>query len=136
MEITCYRDAELAREQRKLPAAVYNRTHALLSRSPSGCLFVPIRSMQYLAIVDREEIVFLDGNRKCWIDLAWRDFKPQQRSALDEPVAYQAVYYCSEAQALMPRLQAEFPRALEQLAARERFDGEARVFKFPAPPRG
>jgi hypothetical protein len=135
MEITCYRNPEVAREARTLPAATYNLAHTLLARSARDCLFVPIRAMQFLAIVDAEEIVFLDGNHKCWIDIAWRNFRPQQRSALDQAVCYEAVYYHATASALMPRLQAEFPRALEQLAAKQHVDGTARVLKFPAPAR-
>ncbi|MHB9119479.1 MAG: hypothetical protein ACYC2R_14595 [Burkholderiales bacterium] len=135
MEITCYRDPETAREPRFLPAATYNLAHALLSRSASGCLFVPIRAMQYLAILDAEEFVFLDGPRKCWIDIAWRNFKPQDRTSLDDAVAYEAVYYQASAAGLMARLQAELPRALNALAAKGRFDGTARVLKFPAPER-
>ena len=135
MQITCYRNPESAREPRFLPAATYNLAHALLSRSTSGCLFVPIRSMQYLAILDVEEFVFLDGERKCWIDIAWQDFRPQVRTSLDEPVPYQAVYYQPDAVHLMARLQAELPPALTDLAAKGRFDGSARVIKFPAPER-
>lgn len=136
MEITCYRNPEFSREARFLPAATYNQAHMLLSRSASGCLFIPIRAMQYLAILDAEEIVFLDGERKCWIDIAWRSFRPQQRSSLGEPVAYEAVYYHATAASLMARLQSELPRALNELAARERFDGVTRVLKFAAPERG
>ncbi len=133
MEITCYRDSESAREPRFLPAATYNLAHTLMSRSPTGCLFIPVRAMQYLAIMDTEEIVFLDGERKCWVDIAWQDFHPQQRSSLDEPVPYQAVYYRADAEQLMARLQAELPRALNDLARKGRFDGPAKVLKFPAP---
>lgn len=135
MEITCYRDSESAREPRFLPAATYNLAHTLLSRSATGCLFVPIRAMQYLAILDTEEFVFLDGARKCWIDIAWQDFHPQQRTSLDEPVPYQAVYYQPDAAQLMARLQAEFPRALKELAAKGRFDGSAQVIQLPPPER-
>lgn len=135
MEITCYRDREVASEPYSLPAATYNLAHTLLARSPSGCLFVPIRSMQYLAILDAEEFVFLDGERKCWIDIAWQDFHPQVRTSLDEPVPYRAVYYQSDAAQLMARLQAELPRALNDLAAKGRLTGSARVLKFPAPER-
>jgi hypothetical protein len=135
MEITCYRNPELGREARFLPAATYNLAHALWSRTSSGCLFVPIRTMQYLAILDAEELVFLDGTRKCWIDIAWRDFRPQDRTSLNDPVAYHAVYYQAAAADLMPRLQAELPRALNDLAAKGRFDGVARVIKFTAPAR-
>ena len=135
MEITCYRDTELARESQFLPAATYNLAHALFSRNTSGCLFVPIRSMQYLAILDAEEFVFLDGERKCWIDIAWQNFQPQRRVSLNQPVAYEAVYYQPSSAGLMARLQTEFPRALNDLAARGRFEGSARVLKFPAPER-
>lgn len=135
MEIICYRDREIASEPRSLPAATYNLAHVLLSRSPSSCLFVPIRSMQYLAILDAEEFVFLDGERKCWIDIAWQDFRPQLRASLDEPVPYQAVYYEPDAAQLMARLQAELPRALNDLAAKGRLAGSARVIKFPVPER-
>ena len=133
MEITCYRDREVASEPCSLPAATYNLAHTLLARSPNGCLFVPIRSMQYLAILDAEEFVFLDGERKCWIDIAWQDFHPQVRSSLDDPVPYRAVYYQPDAAQLMSRLQAELPRALADLAAKGRLAGSARVLKFPAP---
>jgi len=133
MQITCYRDIESARESRLLPAATYNLAHTLLARSATGCLFVPIRSMQYLAILDAEEFVFLDGERKCWIDIAWQDFRPQVRTSLDEPVPYQAIYYRPDAAQLMARLQGELPRALADLAAKGRVDGSARVLKFPSP---
>ena len=133
MEITCYRDREIGWELRQLPAATYNLAHTMLARSTTGNLFIPIRAMQYLAIMDAEELVFLDGERKCWIDIAWRKFHPQKRTALDEPVEYEAVYYSEGAEKLMNRLQAEFPRALQELAKKATVEGPARVLKFPAP---
>jgi len=133
MEITCYRDQELACETRYLPAATYNLALTLLARSATGNLFVPIRAMQYLAILDAEEWVFLDGERKCWVDIAWRHFRPQARTSLDEPVEYEAVFYQVNARDLMVRLLAELPRALHDLAKKARIDGPARVIKFPAP---
>lgn len=135
MEITCYRDHEVSSDLLSLPASAYNLAHTLLSRCASGSLFVPIRSMQYLAILDAEEFIFLDGERKCWVDIAWRDFRPQARSALDEPVPYRAVYYRGDAALLMHRLQAEFPRALQDLARKDRIDGSSKVLKFPVPER-
>src|SRR3989339_1846401 len=101
MEITCYRNQETSRESRQLSAATYNLAMTLLSRSESGNLFIPIRTMQYLAILDAEELVFLDGERKCWVDIAWRKFHPQKRTSLDEPVEYEAVYYSENAEKLM-----------------------------------
>ncbi len=133
MEIICYRDQEANYEPRFLPATTYNLAITLLARSASGNLFVPIRAMQYLAILDAEEFVFLDGERKCWIDIAWRNFRSQARTSLDQPVEYDAVYYRHGQAAIMARLQTEFPRALQALASKAKFDGPARVIKFPAP---
>ena len=132
MEITCYRNPEIAREGRHLPAATYNLAITLLVRSKNDCLFVPIRSMQYLAILDAEEFVFVDGTSKCRIDISWHNFRPMERISLDEPVGYEAVYYQTETAALMSRLQTEFPLALRNLSGKERLDSPARVIKFPA----
>ncbi len=70
MEITCYRNAIHTQETRTLPADVYNLALTLWHRTQPHTLFVPIRPMQYLAILDDEEWIFLDGARKCWVDIA------------------------------------------------------------------
>ena len=132
MEITCYRDPEISREARHLPASTYNLAITLLARCPTKHLFVPIRSMQYMAIIDHEEFVFIDGERKGWIVIAWRNFKPQARDALDQPVAYEAVYYRANLSAIMSRLQREFPAALQALVNKTKLDGPARIIHFPA----
>jgi hypothetical protein len=119
LEITCYRDTELKRESLFLPATVYNTAHLLLEHSKEGVVFVPIRSMQYLAVIDFEEIIFLDSENKSWVAIAWQNFRPQQRNALAEPVPYQAVYYTPDAKETMKRLLVEFPPALKTLAAKE-----------------
>jgi hypothetical protein len=131
MEITCYRDAERGREARWLPGPTYNLARTLLGRSPSGTLFVPIRAMQYLAILDREEFVFIDGRRQAWIDIAWQHFLPRERNSIDDRVAYEAVFYHPEGKEIMQRLLTEFPRALQVLAAKTRYEGSARVLEFP-----
>lgn len=135
MEITCYRDEEISRESRQLPASTYNLAITLLARSGGSHLFVPIRSMQYMAIIDAEEFVFIDGERRCWIDIAWRDFKRRDRDALDQPVAYQAVFYREHpmgAAEIMARLQSEFPLALRALAdkAPAKAKGSAHIIPF------
>lgn len=132
MEITCYRDPEINRETRYLPAITYNLAITLLSRCATRHLFVPIRSMQYMAIIDHEEFVFVDGERKCWIDIAWQNFKPQARDALDQPVAYEAVYYSENMSSVMIRLQSEFPAALQALVNKTKLDGPARIINFPS----
>ncbi len=130
MEITCYRDPEISREPRQLSASTYNLAITLLLRCTTRHLFVPIRNMQYMAIIDSEEFVFIDGERKCWIDIAWQNFKPQVRDALDQPFAYQAVYYRGNMSAVMTRLQSEFPAALQVLVNKIKLDGPARIINF------
>lgn len=134
MEITCYRDIELQRALRQLPAAVYNTTYLLLEHSKEGVVFVPIRRMQYLAVIDREEIIFLNAEHKSWVEIAWQNFRPQQRTALTEPVPYEAVYYNPDANQTMQRLLCEFPPALRALAARDTPSIAARIIKFDRSP--
>jgi len=126
MKMSLYRGDEILREPCYLPAATYNLTHTLLTRA-NGCVFVPIRTMQYLAIVDAEEIVFVDREASRLVQLAWQRFRPQARTALDERVPYEVVYYMPDAQRVMVRLQAEFPRALQQLSERNRPAEEALI---------
>jgi hypothetical protein len=131
MEITCYRDPEIYRETRHLPADIYNLAITLLTRCPTGHLFVPIRTMQYMAIVDSNEFVFIDGERKCWIDIAWCNFKREDRDALNQPVVYDAIYYRENMSEIMTRLQREFPLALKILVNKVKLDGPARILHFP-----
>lgn len=119
MKMSLYRGDEILREPRFLPAITYNLAHTLLAHS-NGSVFVPIRTMQYLAIVDQDEIVFVDREASGLIQLAWQNFRPQSRTSLDERVPYEVVYYSPDAQKIMVRLQAEFPRALQQLSERNR----------------
>lgn len=130
VEETFYRREELSREARTLPAAVYNLAHTLLARAPHGCLFVPIRRMQWLAVLDAEEIVFVDREAGRFINIAWREFRPQARQSLDDPVAYQAVYYRPDGAAHMLRLQGEFPRALRELEHRQATPTPGRVLRI------
>jgi hypothetical protein len=77
-----------------------------------------------------EELIFLDGPRKCWVDIAWRNFHPQLRHSLDEPVSYDAVYYTTESAQIMSRLQRELFLALQQLSDKDPVHGDAKVIKF------
>lgn len=129
MEIRIERTAPLASEPRELPAAIYNQTRALLSRAP-GAVFVPIRSMQFLAVVDAEEIVFVDHLHKHLAVLAWREFDPRSRCALDAAVPYLSVYYREDGGVLMSRLQGEFARALAALAEKSAPAGPGQVLPF------
>lgn len=127
VEETFYRPAELSREPRTLPAETYNLAHLLLKRATSGCLFVPIRSMQFLAVVDSEEFIFVDREGKRMIELAWQRFTPQARQSLDQPVSYDAVYYSPASAEIMRRIQGEFHKALREMEKKSVLGSHARV---------
>lgn len=129
MEITVYRTPPLSCDNRHLPAANYNLMHGLFARSP-GAVFVPIRPMQYLAIIDAEEVIFVDHLNKSEVEIAWRGFRPQSRQGIGEPVPYECCLYRLKGRETMGRLQGEFLRAMQGLAAKDLPASPARVLKF------
>lgn len=118
MRETFYRGPALARSRRSMPGQTYNVTRILLARAGAGHVFVPIRSMQYLAIVEAQEFNFVHREGRREIEISWQDFAPGAREALDAPVPYDAVFHHEGASATMQRLQAEFQKALALAAER------------------
>lgn len=126
---TFFRPKEVERKRSALPAVIYNGFQLLLARSQTGCAFVPIRTMQYQAVVDREEVVFVDsqggyayqdGEGGRVIRIAWRLPAPQSRIALTEPVPCEVVFYFPDLKEEQGRLVSEIRPALEQLLERDR----------------
>lgn len=136
MEITIFRDAPVGHEPRSLPAAEYKLARLLQTRSPHGVAFVPIRSMQMLAILDAEEFVFVDGQHKQQAVLAWQKFRPQRRDSLDEAVPFEAAFYRADAAEIQRRLQPELFKAMQALSSRGRIKEVARVLSFERAARG
>jgi hypothetical protein len=119
---TFFRPPELARERVNLPASLCNRCLLLLSRADSRHVFVPVRSMQYQAIIDAAEIIFVDnqgyavseGHGGRLIVLAWDVALRSSRDSLTAPVPIEIVYYNSSGHEIHRRLMSEFPKALER----------------------
>ena len=133
MEERFYREQEIARLPDFLPAATYNLAHTLLARA-GACLFVPIRSMQYMAVLDAEEFIFVDSQNKAWVELAWQHFRPQARASLDERVPFEVVHYLPQAAETIKRLPGAFHQALLLLAGRQKPDAPATVIALhPGP---
>jgi len=128
---TFERGPELVRSALALPAATYNLSRILLTQSANACVFVPMRGMQYMAVIDAEEIIFVDSQYKRWVEVAWRSFQPHARNALDEAVAYQAVFYTPDGSDTQRRLQGEFHAAMTLLASRRQHDTPAHVLVMP-----
>lgn len=126
---TFFRPAEHSREDSTLPAAVYNDLTLLLKRSGRDSLFVPVRSMQYLAVLEAKEIIFVDsqggyahqdGEGGRLIRIAWRPAPPAQRLSLVGPVPCEIVYYFPRMKEIQRRLMSELPPVLRQILQRER----------------
>lgn len=131
MEEHFYREAAIDCLPGFLPAATYNLAHTLLARAGS-CLFVPIRSMQYMAVLDTEEFIFVDSQNRAWVELAWQHFRPQARASLDERVPFEIVHYLPQAAETMKRLPGEFHQALLLLAERQKPAAPASVLAWHA----
>jgi len=114
MDLSFERLPEIRREQASLPSFFYNKLHLLFASIGEESLFIPIRSLQYLSIIDAEEVIFVDGQRSRYVNIAWDQFKPQQRNAIDESVDYELVLYKYFSDEFIIQLQGEFFKAVEE----------------------
>jgi hypothetical protein len=128
---TFFRPDEVRREDSALPAVIYNHCRRLLARSQRNCVFVPIREMQYVAVIDAEEVIFIDsqtghmvvdglGGRP--IQLSWRFGPPGERESLSRPVDLTVVHYRDALDDIQRRLIGAFQKALVELVGRCRDD--------------
>jgi hypothetical protein len=126
---TFFRPQEEARQESAIPAGLYNTCQRLLRRIGADCLFVPIRSMQYQAVIDREEIIFVDsqggyayqdGQGGRLIRIAWEPRPPEKRESLIESIPCDIVFYFPDLKETQLRLVGEFTRTLERIEQRER----------------
>jgi hypothetical protein len=121
-----FRSKETAREQVSLPAPLFNRCLLLLNHSTSAHVFVPVRNMQFQAVIDRDEIIFVDNHGYAvegeyggrLIVLAWELELHGPRDSLNEPVPIEVVYYGTTGHETQRRLMSEFPKTLDNYEAR------------------
>jgi hypothetical protein len=119
---TFFRPAEIARERVNLPAPLFNRCLLALNHSETRNAFIPIRSMQYQAVIDEFEIIFVDnqgyavseGQGGRLIVLAWDVALRSTRDSLTAPVPIEIIYYNSDGHEIHRRLMSEFPKALDR----------------------
>jgi hypothetical protein len=119
---TFFRPAEIARERVNLPAPLFNRCLLALNHSETRNAFIPIRSMQYQAVIDDFEIIFVDnqgyavseGQGGRLIVLAWDVALRSTRDSLTAPVPIEIIYYNSDGHEIHRRLMSEFPKALDR----------------------
>jgi len=133
---------EVRRSVWTLPADLCNLTRTLLARSDNECVFVPIRSMQYLGIITRAEIVFVDSQAYAChgkeggrlIMLAWKITGLGARASLDAPVACEVIEYHPAIDDIKLRIVGAFREAMQLLDRRFRESslpsGGARIVKL------
>lgn len=140
---TFFRPPELSRERIKIPGSLFNRCRLMLKRCEYEHFFVPIRSMQFIGIIDDEEIIFVDslnyavrdGEGGRMIMLAWGFDPEMERDSLSEPVSLDLIHYAPNVRDLHNRLMVELPKALDLLEERAREHGcepkRKKVLAFP-----
>jgi hypothetical protein len=139
-----FRPEPIRQEAATIPAVLYNRCRLMLSRCPRPHVFVPIRSMQYLAVIDAEEVIFVDsqayavrdGEGGRMILLSWRFHPARKRESLSEPVSIELLYHHAKAEEVQRRIQGELAKALQELESRQAQIGcrprVKKVLDFPA----
>ena len=125
---TFFLPKEVGRKQWSVPAEIYNLYRSLQLRNQTGHVFVPIRTMQFMAVLDKNEIVFVDSQSYAvsrdeggrLILIAWKFNESTDRDALADPVPCEVVFYEKYDSDLQLRLISEFRQALELLDQRYR----------------
>lgn len=119
---------EVERKSWSVPAKIYNLYHSLQMRCEVGHVFVPIRNMQFMAVLDKNEIVFVDSQSYAvskdeggrLILIAWKFAESHARDALTDPVPCDVVFYEQKNSDFQLRLVSEFRQAMELLDQRYR----------------
>jgi len=110
-----YRGEPVYSEQLTLPSEVYNSMRLLFDYSEDDCVFVSLRHMQYLSMIDGKEVIFVDSHGERQIEFAWRIFQPQMRQALTDPVPFCLECYHAKGKESMKRALWEFNGAVKTL---------------------
>lgn len=120
---------EFSCQRFQLLSKTYNLAHTLLNRCQSDHLFIPIRSLQYIAIIESNTFWFVDslayavrgdeGGRL--IRISWHPFvKANQRDDLTQHVDSRIIFYGNDMQDIQTRLTNEFYQAMLLIDQRHR----------------
>jgi hypothetical protein len=126
---TFFRPPEHSRQPSALPADLYNSLQLLLKGQRGSCVFVPLRALQYQAVVERGEVIFVDshggyahqdGEGGRLIRIAWSLAGNTGRDSLTEPVPCEVIYYAPGLKETQWRLVGELRRMLERVLRERR----------------
>jgi len=113
----------------RLPSKTYNLAHVLLNRSEADHVFIPIRCLQYLVIVEQNAFWFIDslayavrdneGGRL--VRISWHPvIAPSERKALDQHMDCRVNFYGDDMKEIQTRLNGEFYKGMLQIDQRYR----------------
>jgi len=114
-------------QKTRLLSRIYNIAHVLLNRNQADHLFVPIRSLQYLAIIEKNAFWFVDslayavrddeGGRL--IRVSWHPLiSPNQREGLTQDMDFRVIFYGEDMSDIQTRLCSEFYQSMLQIDQR------------------
>jgi len=111
-----------------LPSTHYNLAHTLLNRTKSEYIFIPIRSMQYLAIIDGNDFWFVDSQAYAvsneeggrMITVSWHPDPGLEKESLDQHHPMKVVFYERDMSDIQIRLCGEFYQAMQLVDQRYR----------------
>ncbi len=111
---------EVERKDWMVPADIYNLYHSLQVRVHNAHVFVPIRGLQFMAVLDKNEIVFVDSQSYAvsqeeggrLILIAWKFPASHDRDGLTDPMPCEVVFYQQKNGDLQLRLVNEFRQAM------------------------
>lgn len=120
---------EFSRKTSLILSASYNLAHVLLNRSQTSHLFIPIRPLQYLAIIEKDAFWFVDslayavrgdeGGRL--IRVSWHPLvAPSEREGLTQNMDCEVVFYGGNMSEIQMRLSSEFYKSMQQIDQRHR----------------
>lgn len=126
---TFFKPEEFSCQHAQLPSTTYNLANVLLNRSEAKHLFIPIRSMQYLAIIEPATFWFVDslayavrnneGGRL--IAISWHPLlTARDRDNLNQHMVSRVIFYGEDRSDIQNRLQGEFILALQLIDQRYR----------------
>jgi hypothetical protein len=116
-------------QKTRLLSQTYNLAHVLLNRSQSSHLFVPVRSLQYLAIIEKDAFWFVDSQAYAvrgdeggrLIRISWHPLlHASQREGLTQNMDCRVIFYGEDMSEIQNRLNNEFYQAMQQIDQRHR----------------
>lgn len=121
-------DAFLCQQDRLL-SETYNLAHVLLNRSHTDYLFIPIRSLQYLAVIEKEIFWFVDSQAYAvkgdeggrLITISWSPVLiANEREGLNQHMGCHVIFYGKDMSEVQNRLRGEFYQAMKLIDQRYR----------------